>query len=104
MIRLEEGFSEERPHMPAPESIDHATSVPRGVDKAGEAQLREVLTGHRRSALGDGGKGGYVQVPISKRPEHPQPGRLGQEREGHHRRVDLFAGKRVRMRWGNGLG
>jgi len=80
------------------EAIDDASSISFALDEAGEAELGEMLASYGWAAPGDLGQRGDVGVAVSECPQQADPGGVGQEREGHDRRIDPGVVESVRMR------
>jgi len=82
----------------AAEAIDNSSSVSSALDQAGEAELGEMLASYGWAASGDLSQRGDVGVAVSECPQQPDPGGVGQEREGHDRRIDPGVVESVGMR------
>ena len=91
VVGVEEGFGEQRADVPAAEAVHDTLALSLAFDQAGEAQLGQVLAGHRGSALGDGCEAGDVVFGVAQGPQHADSGRVGEQREGGDCGVDLFA-------------
>jgi hypothetical protein len=82
----------------AAEAIDDSSSISFTLDQAGEAEFGEMLASYGWAAPGDLGQRGDVGVAVSECPQQPDPGGVGQEREGHDRRIDPGVFESVGMR------
>ena len=84
--------------MSSAEAIDDASSISFALDQAGEAELGEMLASDGWAAAGDLSQRGDVGIGVSECPEQPDPGGVGQEREGHDRRIHPGVVESVGMR------
>lgn len=97
VVGVEESFGQQRADMATAQPIHDPLSVPLALDQASEAQLGQVLAGDRRAAVGEGGEASDVEFGVAQRPQHADACRVGEQRERHNRRADLFGGEVGRM-------
>jgi hypothetical protein len=97
MIGVEKCFDQQGSHVTTSKAVEHTPPVAIGFDETGQPELRQVLAGDGRPAIGDTSQGGHVQLVLTQRPEHPYPRRLGEEGERHDGGVHLPCCQRVRV-------
>src|SRR5664280_1051911 len=93
VVGVEERLGQHCADVAAAQSVDDPPALSRAFDQPGETQLRQMLAGHRGAAPRDRGEAGDVEVLIPQGPQDPDPGRVGQQGEGHHCGIDLCGGR-----------
>lgn len=89
VVGVVEGFADELPDVRGPRHVDVAAALATNRDKAGEAELRQVLARCRWRRLGQFGEGSDVMLVAAEQPEKAQTGGVGEQGEGTNGSVDL---------------
>lgn len=97
VVGVEQRLTEQRAHMTASQSIDHPATLAASLDQSGQAELREVLTGHRGPTPGERSQAPHVVLVVAQRPEDLDPSRIGQHGKGQHGDLHLLGSGRFRM-------
>ena len=85
VVGVEEGFGEELADVTSAQPVQDPATIAVGVHQAGETEFGQVLAGDGGAASRGPGEGRDVRFGVTQGPQHPDPGGVGQQREGHHR-------------------
>lgn len=97
VVGVEEGLGEQCMDVAAAQAVEDAPAVSSGVDQAGQAELGQMLAGDGLATVGGGSERGDVLLAVTHCPQHPDAGRVAEQRESERGLVDLIDPELVRM-------